>query len=102
MMEEEIKKLYDKWPIERLWTAACNGGLEELKWYYEQDSGIINRRYHKFDRDRSLIMGAYRNDQFTTVEYLLSVGETVTYEEQEEIDTELRRIKLLKRLGSAE
>lgn len=102
MMEEDIKKLYDKWSIERLWTAACNDDLEELKQYYEQDFGIINRRYYKFDRDHSLIMGAYRNNQFAIVEYLLSVGETVTYEEQKEIDTELRRIELLKRLGTAE
>lgn len=44
-------------------------------------------------------MGAFRNEQFGTVEYLLSVGESVTNKEKEEINKELNRIELLKRLG---
>ena len=43
-------------------------------------------------------MGALRNNQFETVEYLISVGETITDEEKEQILTELKRIDIIKKL----
>ena len=85
--------------IEKLWEAACCGDMETLKEYYEMGEGIIDIRYGKFRANHSLIMGAFRNSQFETVEYLLSVGESITYEERKEVQKELKRIEILKKLG---
>ena len=85
--------------IEKLWEAACSGDMETLKEYYEKGEGILNIRYEKFGNFHSLIMGAFRNNQFETVEYLLSVGESVTYKEKEEIQRELKRIEIMQKLG---
>lgn len=85
--------------IEKLWEYACSGNIEALKRYFNSEEGILNRRYYKFKIEHSLIMGAFRNNQFETVEYLLNVGETVTNKEKEGINKELKRIELLKRLG---
>lgn len=85
--------------IEKLWEAACSGNIMELKNYYEDGEGILNIRYEKFGNFHSLIMGAFRNNQFETVEYLLSVGESVTYKEKEEIQRELKRIEIMQKLG---
>ena len=85
--------------IEKLWEAACSGNIMELKNYYENGEGILNIRYEKFGNFHSLIMGAFRNSQFETVEYLLSVGESITYEERKKVQNELKRIEILKRLG---
>lgn len=85
--------------IEKLWEYACSGNIDALKRYYKSEEGVLNRRYYKFGIEHSLIMGAFRNNQFETVEYLLSVGESVTNKEKEEINKELKRIELLKRLG---
>ena len=85
--------------IEKLWEAACSGDMETLKEYYENGEGIIDIRYKKFRTSHSLIMCAFRNSQFETVEYLLSVGESITYKERKEVQNELKRIEILKRLG---
>ena len=85
--------------IEKLWEAACSGDIEILKEYYEKGEGILDVRYEKFRTNHSLIMGAFRNSQFETVEYLLSVGESITYEERKEVQNELKRIEILKKLG---
>lgn len=70
--------------IEELWIAACSGDLTTLRSYY---SGVceINRRYHKFGSDHSLIAGAYRNNQMETVDFLLDMGETVMDHERTEL-----------------
>ena len=70
--------------IEELWIAACSGDLDTLRSYY---SGVceINRRYHKFGSDHSLIAGAYRNNQMETVDFLLDMGETVMDHERTEL-----------------
>lgn len=81
--------------IEKLWEAACSGDIDTLKQYYRRESQVINVRYIKFGKEHSLIMGAFRNNQFETVDYLVSVGETVTVEEKEEMETELKRIKYM-------
>jgi hypothetical protein len=70
--------------IEELWTAACSGDLTTLRNYY---SGVceINRRYHKFGSDHSLIAGAYRNNQMEAVDFLLDMGETILDHERTEL-----------------
>lgn len=83
--------------IEILWEYACCGELELLKRYYEDD-GETNRRYFAFGSEHSLIMGAFRNNQFEAVEYMLSVGETVTQAEKDEFNKELQKIICLRKI----
>lgn len=40
-------------------------------------------------------MGAFRNNQWKTVDYLISVGATITKDEKKEIQTKLNRIKYM-------
>lgn len=84
--------------ITTLWGCACSGEIELLKAYYSEYPEGINRRYSKFGTEHSLIMGAFRNNQFETVEYLMSVGETLTEKEKEEILIELKKIDLMKKM----
>lgn len=80
--------------IEKLWASACCGNIDELKDYFE--SGIvIDTRYRKFGDEHSLIMGAFRNNQWETVDYLISVGASVTDKEKKEIQKQLNRIKYM-------
>ena len=88
-----MEKMYDC----KLWEYACNGDIEKLKKYYSEHNET-NRRYCRFNKEHSLIMGALRNNQFETVEYLINVGETITDEEKEQILTELKRIDIIKKL----
>lgn len=83
--------------IEKLWSAACSGNIDYLKKYYE-NGGEKNLRYQAFGRAHSLIMGAFRNNLYDTVDYLLSVGETLTPLEKNEVECELRRLEALKKL----
>lgn len=83
--------------INKLWEHACSGNIEELKKYYD-NGGSINNRYIKFGEGHSLIMGAFRNNQFDTVEYLMSVGEEISQKEYEEIQTEMRKLDIMQRL----
>lgn len=78
--------------IEKLWEAACSGDINILKQYYKTAGNI---RYQKFGREHSLIMGAFRNSQWEVIDYLLSIGESMTQEEKEEISTELNRVKYM-------
>lgn len=66
-----------------LWSAACSGNISVLRHYYD-NGGAVNTRFTKFGKSHSLIMGAYRNQQYKTVDYLLSVGETITDQERPE------------------
>ena len=81
--------------IDKLWEYACNGEIEGLEAYYNS-GGSTNNRYFRFGESHSLIMGAFRNNQFATVEYLLSQGEEVTQKEREDIKRELRRIDIMR------
>lgn len=83
--------------INKLWEHACSGNIEELKKYYD-NGGSVNNRYIKFGEGHSLIMGAFRNNQFDTVEYLMSVGEEISPKEYEEIQTEMRKLDIMQRL----
>ena len=87
----------EKMLIYKLWEYACNGDIEKLKQYYSEHNEV-NKRYYSFNKEHSLIMGALRNNQFETVEYLISVGETITDEEKEQILIELKRIDIMKKL----
>lgn len=83
--------------INKLWEHACSGNIEELKKYYD-NGGSVNNRYFKFGEGHSLIMGAFRNNQFDTVEYLMSVGEELSQKEYEELQTEMRKQNIMQRL----
>ncbi len=84
--------------IEELWQYACSGDIESLKKYYE-DGGSINNRYFQFGKSHSLIMGAFRNNQFETVDYLISVGEDISKAERREMQIELKRFNIIKELA---
>lgn len=75
---------HKKMPINSLWEAACSGDTETLSSYYD-NGGERNRRYTKFNRDHSLIAGAYRNNQMEVVDLLLAQGETVMEHERQEL-----------------
>lgn len=84
--------------INKLWEYACSGNIKGLKRYYNKCPDGINKRYNRFNTEHSLIMGAFRNNQFETVEYLISVGETVTDKEKEEISIELKKIDIMRKI----
>ena len=83
--------------INKLWEYACSGNIEELKKYYD-NGGSVNNRYIKFGEGHSLIMGAFRNNQIDTVEYLMSVGEEISPKEYDEIQAEMRKLDIMQRL----
>lgn len=83
--------------IDELWSWACSGEIEKLKEYYD-NGGSINNRYFKFGDSHSLIMGAFRNNQFDTVEYLMSVGEEITPKEYDAMQTEMQKMNIIQRL----
>ena len=85
--------------INELWEYACSGNTDALKEYYDE-GGSINNRYIKFGRGHSLLMGAFRNNHFETVEYLMSVGEELTKEEYNEFKTEMIKQELIERMVS--
>ena len=80
--------------INKLWEYACSGNIEKLKNYYE-NGGSINNRYFRFGESHSLIMGAFRNNEFDTVEYLMSVGEELTDKEYSDVKGEMRKQEVL-------
>ena len=87
--------------IEQLWEASCSGDINTLKHYYRRESRVLNRRYKAFGGETSLIMGAFRNNQFDTVDYLISVGETITDDEKEMIQREFKRIECMYKIMKA-
>ena len=87
--------------IEQLWEASCSGDIDTLKHYYRRESDVLNRRYEAFGTEHSLIMGAFRNNQFDVVDYLISVGETITDDEKEIIQTEFKRIESMYKIMKA-
>ena len=44
-------------------------------------------------------MGAYRNGNYNVVDYLISIGETITDEEKTEADTIMNRMKYLEKIN---
>lgn len=60
--------------IEKLFSYACSGDIEKLKEYYQSEEAVTGRTFRQFGKEHSLVMGAFRNDQFETVEFLLEMG----------------------------
>ena len=87
--------------IEQLWEASCCGKINTLKRYYREESSVLNRRYKAFGSETSLIMGAFNNNEFDTVDYLISVGETITDDEKAMIHRESKRIECLYKIMKA-
>lgn len=85
--------------VDKLFSYACSGKIKALKNYYDNGGEINQRLPSPFNTSEiSLIMGAFRNNQFETVDYLLSVGETVTDEERADISRELKRIETMRKI----
>ena len=84
--------------IEKLWNAACRGNIKILKLYHKNCTNVLNIRYVVSGIGHSLIMGALVNNQFETVDYLISIGETVTKEENRDISNELKRLEYMDKI----
>ena len=82
--------------IDELWMAVCSDDRDAVREYYE-NGGEKNLRYDKFGHENSLIMGAFRNGHFDMCELLISFGETVTQDEEVELD--VPKIRLARMLG---
>ena len=78
--------------VKELWHYACNGNIKKLKRYYKS-GGTKNLRYRAFRSEHSLIAGAFRNKQYDTVKFLVSVGETITEAEKPEIQEYLKQFQ---------
>lgn len=76
---------------EYLWDAVCNNRFKVVKNYFESGKEP-NKRYPRFGKMHSLIMGALRNGNKDMVELLQSYGETVLPEEQDEYDEIMKHI----------
>jgi hypothetical protein len=84
---------------EELFGLACSGKINKLEKYWN-DGGKLNITYTKFGKEHSLIMGAFRNQQYETVNKLIMLGCKLTDEEQYEIDTEYMKMKTIRNLAS--
>ena len=82
--------------MEDLFSYACAGNIKRLKEYYQSKEGVTGRTFQKFGKEHSLVMGAFRNDQFETVKFLLEMGEAPTAEEKEQVKRELMRWEVMK------
>ena len=82
--------------IDELWEAVCSNDQSIVRNYYES-GGEKNLRCSRFGHDNSLIMGAFRNGHLDMCELLISYGETITSDEEKELD--VPKLKLIKMLG---
>lgn len=82
---------------EDLWLSACNGDIKQLKKYYEHPL-IHSHHFSKFGHKVSLVMGAFNNQQYDTVDFLLQQGETLTEEEHATVALELRKLQIMKKM----
>ena len=85
---------------EQLFGLACSGNIKALKEYCDGDGDLKNVTYERFGKEHSLIMGAFRNQQYDTVRWLRNHGCRLTDEEQDEINMEYMRIKTIELLAS--
>lgn len=85
--------------IEKLWTAACAGDTEKLKEFLKTNKDDLNLRFNSFGKNHSLIIGAFRNRQFETVEFLIFNGGTIEPHEKEETSNYInnKRINLMEK-----
>lgn len=84
---------------EQLFGLACSGNIKALEDYWNGE-GSLNVTYERFGKKHSLIMGAFRNQQYDTANWLRNHGCRLTDEEQEEINLEYYRIKTIENLAS--
>lgn len=68
-----------------LFGMACSGNISMLRECKEKGCDL-DVRYSSFGEEHSLIMGAFRNEEYRTAEWLLTVGCTLTDREQSEIN----------------
>jgi hypothetical protein len=85
---------------EQLFGLACSGNIKALKCYWDGEGDLKNVTYERFGKEHSLIMGAFRNQQYDTVRWLKNHGCRLTDEEQDEINMEYMRIKTIELLAS--
>ena len=97
-MEGEIVMLSTT-NVEQLFGLACSGNIKALEDYWNRE-GSLNVTYKRFGKKHSLIMGAFRNQQYDTANWLRNHGCRLTDEEQEEINLEYYRIKTIENLAS--
>lgn len=84
---------------EQLFGLACSGNIETLEEYWNGE-GDLNITYSKFGKEHSLIMGAFRNQQYDTVRFLQKHGCRLTEEEQDEINQKYLEMKAIESLAS--
>ena len=79
--------------MEGIWGAVCGTETPGRKAFIDKyfTNHKPNRRYHRFDADNSLIMGALRNRNYNTVKQLMSYGETVLDDEKDEFDRLMKK-----------
>lgn len=85
--------------VEQLFGLACSGNIKALEDYWNGE-GDLNVTYERFGKEHSLIMGAFRNQQYDTARWLRNHGCRLTEEEQDEINMEYYRIKTIENLAS--
>lgn len=83
----------------QLFGLACSGNIKALKEYWE-DGGDLNITYERLGKEHSLIMSAFRNQQYDTARWLKNHGCRLTDEEQDEINIEYMRVKTIVFLAS--
>lgn len=83
---------------EQLFGLACSGNIKALEDYWNKE-GSLNVTYEKFGKKHSLIMGAFRNQQYDTVRWLKNHSCRLTDEEQDEVNMEYMRIKTVELLA---
>ena len=84
---------------EQLFGLACSGNIEALEEYWNCE-GDLNITYSKFGREHSLIMGAFRNQQYDTVRFLQNHGCRLTDHEQDEINQKYLEMRAIESLAS--
>lgn len=84
---------------EQLFGLACSGNIKALEEYWNGE-GNLNITYEKFGSEHSLIMGAFRNQQYDTVRWLKNHGCRLTDQEQDEINQKYLEMKAIESLAS--
>lgn len=84
---------------EKLFGLACSGNIKELENYWNCE-GSLNVTYEKFGMEHSLIMGAFRNQQYDTVRWLKNHGCRLTDHEQNEINQKYLEMRAIESLAS--
>lgn len=85
--------------VEQLFGWACSGNIGALNEYWLKEYNL-DVTYKRFGKEHSLIMGAFRNQQYNTVSFLKNHGCRLTPEEQDEINMEYMKIKTIELLAS--